>query len=448
MMGFLRFVCPPDLRLVLSAGGGPTARMSIFSFVRGAGRVGLSPEFRKLWAASAVSNLSDGVAPIAAPLLAATLTDDPALVAGVALAQRLPWLLFPLLSGALADRLDRRRAMIAVATGRAALIGSLGVAVLFDLAGIAVLYTVFFLLSTGETLFDTAAATVVPAVVPREQLPRANARLAGTLTVTNQFVGPPLGGLLFAAAAALPFLLGVGGLAAAAALLLTLRGSFRAAPPTTGPRTGLRHAIAEGVRWLWRHRLLRTIALTLALLNVALVAQVSIMVLFARERLDVGPAGYGVLIATDGLGGVFGSFAAGRIIARLGASTVLRLAVVIEAAAPAALALTGSSYLAGAVLTAFGCHAIVWGALLTSLRQELTPARLRGRVESVYRLIEHGGAAPGALLGGLLAAHAGITAPFWLGAITGVALLPLVWSTFSSSTVIAARETAAAEASG
>lgn len=139
---------------------------------------------------------------MAAPLLALRLTDDPGLIAGLAFAQRLPSLLFPLLSGALADRLDRRRAMAAVAAGHALRIGGIGLAALLDVASLPLLYAVFFLLSAGESLFDTAAVTVVPTVVPAATLPRANARLAGTLTVTNQFAGPPLGGFLFAAAAA------------------------------------------------------------------------------------------------------------------------------------------------------------------------------------------------------------------------------------------------------
>jgi MFS family permease len=413
---------------------------------RGVSRGGLSPEFGKLWAASAVSNLGDGVALVAAPLLAAALTHDPALVAGLAFAQRLPWLLFALLSGALADRLDRRRAMAAVAAFRATLIGMLGVAALLDLASIPLLYAVFFLLSTGETLFDIAAATVLPAVVRREELPRANARLAGTLTVTNQFVGPPLGGFLFAAAAALPFLLGAGGLAASAALILALRGTFKVARAegasvAEGP-ADLWAEAGEGIRWLWRHRLLRTISLSMALLNLTLVAQVSIMVLFAQERLGLDAAGYGVLVATYGVGGVLGSLVAHRAIGWLGAGRTLRLAMVIEAATPAALALSSTPLLAGAVLALFGVHAVVWGALLTSLRQELTPARLRGRVESAYRLLEYGTAAPGALLGGLLTEALGLTAPFWLGAATGALLIPLVWSTFSEATVAQARRAA------
>jgi len=395
-------------------------------------RGGLGREFHKLWAASAVSNLGDGLALVAAPLLAAALTHNPALIAGLAFAQRLPWLLFPLLSGVLADRLDRRRAMAAVAAGRATLIATLGLAVLAGQASIPLLYAVFFLLSTGETLFDTAAATVVPIVVPREELPRANARLSGTLIVANNFVGPPLGGLLFAAALALPFLLGAGGLAAAAVLILALRGSFRAehAQEADSP-SGLWREIAEGVRWLWRHRLLRTIALALAFLNLTLVAQVSIMVLYAEERLGLGPTGYGILLTAHAVGAVLGSLVAHRVIAALGSGRVLRLGLFVEAGTPAVLALSQAPLLSGTALAVFGLHAMVWGALLTSLRQELTPDRLRGRVESVYRLLEYGAAAPGALLGGLLATQFGLTAPFWFGAIAGALLIPIVWPAFS-----------------
>ena len=408
-------------------------------------RGGLGAEFRKLWAASAASNLGDGVWLVAAPLLAATLTRDPALVAGLAFAQRLPWLLFPLLSGALADRLDRRRAMVAVAAFRAALVGTLGIAVLFGWASLPILYVIFFLIATGETLFDTSAAAVLPAVVPRERLPKANARLAGTWTVTNQFVGPPLGGLLFATAAGVPFLLGAGGLALAASLLASLRGSFKAARGESHPPGGLRAEIGEGVRWLWRHQLLRTVALAMGLLNLTLVAQVSIMVLFAEDRLRLGPEGYGALLTAYGVGGMLGSLIAERVLAQLGGSRYLRLAIAVEAAVPAAIALSGSPFVVGALLALFGVHAVVWGTLLASLRQELTPARLRGRVASVHALIEHGTAAPGALLGGFLATHFGLVAPFWLGAFVGALLIPLTWSAFSEESVRSARRVAAIE---
>ncbi|MGI8855331.1 MAG: MFS transporter [Thermomicrobiales bacterium] len=408
-------------------------------------RSGLGREFGKLWAASAFSYLGDSVALVAAPLLAATLTRDPARVAGLVFAQRLPWLLFALLSGALVDRLDRRRTMMAVALCRAALIGCLGVAVLLGRATLPLLYAVFFLLSTGDTLFDIAAVTVLPAVVPPESLPRANARLAGVRTITSQFAGPPLSGFLFATALALPFLFGAGGLAAAAVLIVALRGTFRVARADNAGPANLRVEIMQGIGWLWRHRLLRTIALALALLDMTLLAQNAIMVLFVQERLGLGATGYGILLTTYGLGGVLGSLIAHRVITWLGPSRILRIAICIEAGTPAVIALSHTPYLVGAAFAIFGCHAIVWGALLTSLRQELTPAGLRGRVESAFEFIGAIGTAPGALLGGLLASGLGLTAPFWLGAIVGVLLIPLVWSTFSDATIAAAKKRSNAE---
>lgn len=402
-------------------------------------------EFRKLWAASAISNLGDGVVLLAAPLLAAALTRDPVLVAGLAFVQRVPWLLFLLLSGALADRIDRQRAMFMVAMLRATMIGMIGLAALLEMTSIWLLYVVFFVISTGETLFDTASASVLPAIVPRDELTRANARLDGTWTVANSFIGPPLGGLLFTVAVALPFLFGAAGLAASAVLILSLRGNFRAERPV-GATTSIRAEIREGMHWLWRHRLLRTMALSLTVLNIAVIAQVSIMVLFAREQLGLGPRGFGLLLTAHATGAVVGSVAAHRVIARFGMSKVLRTGLFIEAGVPAVIALAGGPLLAGTALAVFGFHAMVWGALLTTVRQEITPDRLRGRVESVYRLLEHGAAAPGAILGGVLAATLGLAAPFWIGAIAAAAIIPFVWSSYSEDAVNVARRAMDAEA--
>jgi MFS family permease len=388
---------------------------------------GLGRQFATLWVASAASNLGDGVVLVAAPLLAAGISRDPVHVAGVTLAQRLPWLLFPLLSGALADRLDRRQAMAAVALWRAALLGGLGLALLLGHGSLPLLYAVFFLLSTGETLFDTAAAALLPAVVSRDRLPDANARLAGAAMVANNFAGPPVGGALFSVTAAAPFLAGALGIGAAGALLLAPRGSFRGVREGGSRLRGLHADIAEGIVWLWRHRLLRTLAMMLALLNLTVVAQVSVMVLVARERLGLDATGFGLLLAAHAAGAILGSVAARPVVARLGYTRVLRFGLVVEAATPAAIALASGPVVAGAALAVFGFHALVWGAVLTSLRQQLIPDRLRGRVESVYRLLDYGSGAPGALLGGLLAAVAGLTAPFWLGAAVAVALMPFVW---------------------
>ena len=285
---------------------------------------GLGPDFAKLWTASAVSNLGDGVTLVAGPLLAASLTRDPRLVAGLVVAQRLPWLLFSLVSGALVDRLDRRRVMVTVDAARSVAVGLLGLAVLADAASLPLLYAVFFALGTAETLFDNAAVSILPAVVPRAQLARANGRLLGAQMVANELVAPPLGGLLFATAAAVPFLLDAGSFAAAAAMAAAMGGRFRVERPEGAAPTTLRAEIAEGVRWLARHRLLRILAVAIALMNFTLSAALSIFVLYAQERLGLGPVGYGALLASLAVGGITASLVAARIIGWLGPATVLR----------------------------------------------------------------------------------------------------------------------------
>ena len=161
--------------------------------------------FGKLWTAAAVSNVGDGVVIAAGPLLVASLTDNPALIGGAVFVQQLPWLLFSLLSGAWVDRLDKRLLITRVDVVRGLLLGVLAVSVATDTVGVWLIYAVFFLLGTAETLADTASVSLLPAIVPAEALPRANARLMGTQIVANQLVGPPFGAFLFVAAAAYPF---------------------------------------------------------------------------------------------------------------------------------------------------------------------------------------------------------------------------------------------------
>lgn len=287
--------------------------------------------FWKLWAASTISNLGDGVTLVAGPLLAASLTRDPVLVAGVAFAQRLPWLLFSLISGALVDRLDRRRLMVAVDGFRTVLLGFLGLAVLMDFVSIPLLYVVFFLMGTAETLFDTASVSILPAVVPRESLEKANGRLFGAQIVANEFAAPPLGGFLFAIATSVPFFFDAGSFAAAAVFVLVMRGKFQVERPEGASSTTLWTEISEGLGWLWRNRLLRTLAITLGIMNLTMTATLAIFVLFAQERLGLGPVGYGVLLTSVAVGGFAGSLVAEHLVRWLGAGTTMRVGLLIEA---------------------------------------------------------------------------------------------------------------------
>lgn len=404
-------------------------------------RSALGAEYRKLRSASTISNLGDGVTLVAGPLLAATLTRDPALVAGLTFAQQLPWLLFSLPSGALVDRLDRRLLMGTVDALRTLAIGALGLAALFDQASLPLLYAVFLLMGTGETFFANSSLAIMPTVVPKTSLERANGRLFAAELVANDFAGKTLGGFLFATAAAIPFLLDAGTFAASAALVLALRGRFRVERPGDGaPWRSLLAEIGEGLRWLLAHRLLRALAVMLGIANLTFSAILSIFVLFAQDVLGLGSVGYGVLLASGGVGAVFGSLLAGSVGRWLGTGRALFLVVVIEGLAFAAIAASKNPLFVGVMFALDGFAAFVWNVLTFALRQTLVPEALLGRVGSAYRLVGVGSGAGGALAGGFLARSLGLSAPFWFAAavmlLTAAISLPFV----NNRTVSDARE--------
>jgi MFS family permease len=377
---------------------------------------GLPPRYWRVWAASACSNLSDGVYLVAAPLLAATLTRDPALVAGVSVAFGLPWMLFPLVSGALVDRFDRRTAMGVCNLVRAALVGVLGVSVLLGWVSLPLMYAIFFLLGANETFYDNAAQAIIPAVVRREQLEKANGRLFAAELVNNQLAGPPLGGFLFGMAAALPFLLGAGAYAFAIAAIFSLKGSFRPEKEEGAPPTTILSEIGEGLRWLYGHRLLRLLAVMLGVFNMMFSAGAAIFVLFAQDILGLGSFGFGVLMTAGAVGGLIGSFTADKVVGILGSGRALFGCALLSAASSAVIATSASPYVVGAMLALEGITVVTWNVITVSLRQAIIPGRLFGRVNSVYRLLGWGGIPLGALLGGFLARELGLTAPFWASA--------------------------------
>jgi MFS family permease len=406
------------------------ARCQVATVTGTSRRPRLGADFTRLWAANAVSNLGDGVTGVAGPLLVASMTTSPALVAGAVFAQQLPWLLFALPAGAYVDRLDRRRLLVAVNLARGAVLAALAVAVWADLASTPVLYTAFFLFGTGETLADSTSVALVPSIVPPQHLPSANARLLGTYLVGNQLLAPPVGAWLFVMAAALPFAFDAASFLTAALLLAPLLRRHGPAPQPTARRRSLRAEIGEGLGWLWHHRTLRLLAVCLGIMNLAGAGTFAIWVLWARQRLGLQGIGFGALVTAYAAGGLLGTLLASRLEARLGPATLLRAGPCTEAACQLALALTRTSWIAGATLILFGAHAMVWGVVTISLRQRLVPEPLRGRVNSVFFLFDLGGAALGTLLGGGLASALGITAPFWLASGAVGLLTVTTWRRF------------------
>ena len=215
----------------------------------------------------------------------------------------------------------------------------------------------------------------------------------------------------------------------------------------TAPTT-LRSEIGEGVRWLAGHRLLRILAVAIALMNLTLSATVSISVLYAQERLGLGSVGYGLLLSAMAVGGISAGLVAERVIGRLGPATTLRLGLVIESSTHLVLALARSPVLVGAIFALFGFHAMTWSVISVSLRQELIPSRLLGRVNSAYALFGFGSLSLGALAGGLLAARYGLTAPFWCSFAVMTLLTLAGWPSLSTRAVAQARARAATGTDG
>ena len=384
----------------------------------------LGPNFHKALVASGFANLADGVFQVALPLLAVQLTRSPLLIAGVNLAARLPWLL-ALVAGALADRLDRRQTMVRVNLVRTVVLGGLALAVATDLAGLAMLYAVALLLGLAETLFDTSAQSLLPALVARDQLTTANSRLFAVELVANTFVGPPLGGLLAAVGLAVAMGVPAAAYLAGAGCLALLVGSYRATGAVQRGTSRLRDEIAEGARFVWRHPVLRPLAIMLGVENMAFAAVFSVIVLFAVEPGPMGlsKAGYGVLLATLGAGSLVGTWLAVPAERRLGRVRTLVLSVVLNAASLAVLVLTTSPMLVGTSLAVSGVAIVLWNVVTVSLRQRITPDRLLGRMNAAYRLVGWGTMPIGSLLGGVLAEWLGLRPTFLVAAVITLATL-------------------------
>lgn len=416
----------------------------------GAGR-GLGSNYRKLWTASTISNLGDGIDSAAIPLLAETLTRDPLLFAGVAIAGRLPWLLFSLHAGVIADRVDRRRLMYLCNVVRFGLMLLLGVAIMLDGASIWLLYLVAVGLGIFEVLFDNAANALMPAVVRRDQLEQANGRLFAGEVVSNQFVGPALGAWLFGLAAALPILLDAGTFAIAAGLLVAMTGTYSRAHRQTQAATGQDGAVAaapgegaptdpsaasptattggnrpaalteirEGLQWLRRHRLLRTFAMLTAAMNGATMIWYSVLALYVvgeESVLGLSEAAFGLLFVSGATGSLLGGFGAQRSAKLLGRGQALRLSLALVGLVPLAIGLWDHVVVYLVAQALYGFAAVSWNVITISLRQRLVPDELLGRVNSVFRFLGWGAMPLGALVGGLTASVFGLRAPWFAAA--------------------------------
>jgi predicted MFS family arabinose efflux permease len=381
--------------------------------------------FRWLLSSSWISNLGDGIAIAAGPLLVASLTDDAFLVAMAAMLQWLPALLFGLYAGALSDRLDRKLIVVTVDSLRAIVLVVLATTIATGTVSIAIVLAALFVVSTAEVFADNASHTILPMLVTRDDLVLANSRIQAGFVTINQLIGPPIGALLFAVGMALPFI-GQSILVAAGAILISRISLVRHGRDVEG-RRAIRHEIAEGFRWVRHHAAVRTLVLTIFIFNITFGAAWSVLVLYATERLGLGEIGFGLLTTVSAAGGILGTFAYGWITRRVTLGNIMRVGLIIETLTHLGLALTTTPAVAMAIFFVFGGHAFVWGTTSVTVRQRAVPTELQGRVGSVNTVGVFGGLVIGSAVGGLLAQRFGVTAPFWFAFAGSALFLVLIW---------------------
>ena len=385
----------------------------------------LGTGFRWLLASSWISNLGDGIAIAAGPLLVASLTDDPFLVALAALLQWLPPLLFALYAGALADRLDRRLLVVVVDLLRGVILLVIAVTVLTGSASIGIILVALFLLGTAEVFADNASQTLLPMLVRRDDLAVGNSRLMTGFITVNQMAGPPLGAALFAIGTALPFV--AHAVLVSAGALLISRIVLPSHPREAASQGRVLHDIAEGVRWTRRHPAVRTLVLTIFIFNITFGAAWSVLVLYATQRIGLGELGFGLITTVSAIGGLLGTATYGWITRRLSLGNLMRIGLIIETLTHLGLALTTVPAVAMAIFFVFGAHAFVWGTTSVTIRQRAVPTVLQGRVGSVNMVGTYGGLVFGSGIGGLLARPFGVTAPFWFAFAGSAVFLVLIW---------------------
>ena len=389
----------------------------------------LSPAYWRLWTASTISNLGDGVFIVALPLLASRLTRSELSISFIGVAAALPWQLLSLPIGAIVDRIDHRLLMVRSDVFRAATVGALAILVASHNVHVWMLWVAAAALGVAEVFFDNASQAMVPAIVPVEVLEKANGRRFAAEIAANSFVGTPIGSLLFVVAMWLPFGFDAASFAIAAALVLTLRAAT-ASPVAKRRRSWrIREDIAEGLRWLRGHRVLRGLAIAASLSVLGMQMTAAIFVLFAQDLLHLSDRWYGALIAIGAIGAVGGGLVAERLTKRFGSVSIIYATVVVWSLCMFAEGFWPRLWVSAIATVAMAFGTTVWNTVTVSLRQRIVPPALFGRVNSVYRWLVWGSISIGAAIGGVVAREFGLRAPFFFGAGSGaVALLTLFFS--------------------
>jgi MFS family permease len=386
----------------------------------------LGGSFRWLLGSSWLTNIGDGIILAAGPLLIASETREPLLVASAWTLQYLPTMLFGLFAGVVADRVERRRLIVVANLSRVAVLGVLAGTIVTGEVNIALVLGAVFLLGVGETFADTTTSTLLPMLVAKRDLGIANARVTAGIVTMNQLAGPPIGSLLFALGRSLPFVTQMVCVAVSILMVLRIQLPAHGRTPSEGP-SSIRKDIREGLVWVWHHAAVRTLVLTIVTFNVTFGAAWSVLVLYSLDRLHMGAIGFGLLTSALACGGIVGTVSYGWMERHVSLGNIMRGGLIIETLTHLVLALNSVPWVAMAVMFVFGGHAFIWGTTSISVRQRAVPTHVQGRVQGLYMIAVTGGIVVGSVIGGVVADRWGVTGPFWFAFVGSAIFLVLIW---------------------
>ncbi len=372
----------------------------------------LPSNYWRQFIATSISNVGDGMEHAAAPLLALSLTHDPRLIAGVSFATALPWLVLTLPAGVYIDRFNRKKLMVAVNAIRTVLYALIAYSAWQG--SLTIWSFMLILLGVGccEVIFDMSAQAFLPAIVPPDLLEKANGRLYTAEVIANSFVGLPLGAWAFVAAVGIPFGANAASFALAALLVSTIHLPSKDQPAVNVQPQSFRADLAEGVKWLWANKLIRTLAIMLGITNMATMFGDAIFVKYAADELGVTGRGYGLLLSLMAIGSIVGGFVGDRIAKRLGPPLAMITSFGVFSTVGLIYFFMPHIWSVAIAVSVMGLAGTTWNIVTVSLRQRIIPAELFGRVNSVYRLIGTGSISLGALIGGQIAYSYGLRSPY------------------------------------
>ncbi len=382
-----------------------------------------SPAFNRLWSAAIASNFADGVLRVSIPLIAVTLTTAPVSISAISALGMVPWLLFAIPIGGLADRVNRRT-FLAVAHGvRTLTAAAISLLIATHHLTIGWLFLAVAIYGTCEVIADTTAQTLIPKMLEKDELERGNSRLYLAETIVQDFIGGPTGGFLYGIAIGIPLIFSSAGYLVACGLILLIpiqaihdKQELDTKKRTQEPFT---KSIKFGIKYLYNHQQMRHLVLMTTSIGFWFNFGSATIILFMLKTLHLKPAYFGLVVAIQGSGSIIASLTAAKVSERFGRGRVMGFSMVVQCAlwiATSFLTNILPFVLTGIIMAGLGTY---WNILIMATYQELIPNHLYGRIHGTRRTLVWGMMPFGSLLGGYVSTF-GLRIPIFIGGVAGV----------------------------